>query len=39
MFMSKQEAHFWFLVFGKLESLDDYEDKKTKEPFKNFRNS
>ncbi|EMJ92678.1 DUF4132 domain-containing protein [Leptospira alstonii] len=30
LFMSKQEAHFWFLVLSKMETIDDYEDKKNK---------
>ncbi|WP_061248161.1 DUF4132 domain-containing protein [Leptospira noguchii] len=42
LFMSKQEAHFWFLALSCMEVIDGYEEKKTKQiiqKLQNFLNS
>ncbi|EMJ64185.1 WGR and DUF4132 domain-containing protein, partial [Leptospira sp. P2653] len=40
LFMSKEEAHFWFLVFSKMETLDDnaYEEKKNQYRIQKLQN-
>lgn len=37
LFMSKEEAHFWFLALSCMENLDRYEEKKINIGFKNYR--
>ncbi|EMY79383.1 WGR domain protein [Leptospira weilii serovar Ranarum str. ICFT] len=39
LFMSKPEAHFWFLVLSRMEALDDYdyEGKKNKRNIQKFQ--
>ncbi|EMK12262.1 leucine rich repeat protein [Leptospira kirschneri serovar Bim str. 1051] len=38
LFMSKQEAHFWFLALTCMEVLDGYEEKKTKQTIQKLQN-
>ncbi|KAK2618537.1 DUF4132 domain-containing protein [Leptospira interrogans] len=38
LFMSKPEAHFWFLALTCMEVIDGYEEKKTKQTIQKLQN-